>query len=519
MAKFDLKADSILRDGFLFKEAIPLFSCNAFADWWSRTAPSFPRDGYPDATRGTEHSFPKGPGARRRLTFPNPANFVKLAAAIEIHWDEIRKYCSRSRQSISKIEPPMKNGRALTYFRSPKYQIRERVQLRSGHRYYVHTDISRFFPSVYLHRLELVLPGITGNARNNGVGSKLDNLSRSLQRKESIGLPLGPDTSFVLAELLGSFLDQHFPRTVSAVRHVDDITIYGESYSAVDKALARIRHACSLVNLELNSQKTKWGEIPEELESEWVAQLRPLSSALRSVDALITLFDRALNIFGRTKDSRVIGYAISSASEMTLSKDAWPIFEAFLYTCVLTDSKSILSVRIALQKAVLNGLSVRKNKTLKAIQSFIRQHAELSHGYEVTQALWLLYQIGLLGEISPLTWARVTSMSDNFVAVSTLWFRDKCSLKNLNIELWKKLAEDPDSYNNENWLLAHEARIHGWFKLPKPQTCAFWDRAIEDDISFIDPLEGIWVNEIGEDETSSETEEETSVDSDHYVTI
>jgi hypothetical protein len=508
MAKFDLKADSITRDGFLFKEAIPLFTCEGFADWWLSASRNFPRDGYPEATRGAEHSFPKDPGSRRKLTFPNPANFVKLASAMEIHWDEIQKSCDQSRHSLSRLSSPAPKGRSVTYFRTPKDQAQERVQLRAGYRYYVHTDISRFFQSVYLHRFELLFPGTIVGTRSNGLGSKLDNLSRCVQRKESIGIPLGPDTSFVLAELLGSFIDQHFPSGVGAIRHVDDITIYGESYAAVDRALAKVRHACSLVNLELNSQKTRWGEIPEELESEWISLLRPLANALRSVDALITLFDRALSLFVRTRDSRVLGYAITSASKMMFYDNAWPVLEAFLYTCLLTDSKSILNVRLTLQKAVSNGFSLRKSKALKAIQLFIRQHAELNHGYEVVQALWLLHETDLLEKLTSQTWARVTAMQDNFVAITTLWLRDNHNLPTLSCDYWKRLAADSNCYNNENWLLGHETRINGWFKLPRPPLCTFWNLAVENNVSFIDPLGGVRIDEINGDDVSSHNEAE-----------
>jgi hypothetical protein len=475
----------------MFKEAIGLFSCDSFGDWWQANEATFVKSDFDLKSRGTNQSFPKDKQSRRILTFPNPEHFVHLATAIEKHWTQIEAHANASKISISRLEAP-RDSRAVGYFRNPKDLTSEKVLRRVGKRYYLHVDIARFFPSVYLHRLEAIFPGTNTAGRNNGLGSKLDNLSRKMQSEESIGLPLGPDTSFVLAEVLAAYIDAKLPSTISAVRHVDDISIFADSIPLIEKSIVALRSACEALRLELNSLKTYQGELPDELEADWVSELRPLASSVRSTDSLITFFDRSLALHKRSRDNRLLNYVISASSAFGLKAANWKIYEAFLLTCLPLEPRTVAHIGKLLLRAKRHGRKLNTSNIVTVYRKFLLQHAPMNHGYEVNQALWSLYELNFADRITPRVWSSIFAMSDNFVAVTTLWLRDHGVPMPANFDHWTSLASAQSAYTSENWLLCHEAHVNGWIPTASVATSQFWNKAIMDGMSFIDPLGGVF---------------------------
>jgi hypothetical protein len=67
------------------------------------------------------------------------------------------------------------------------------------------TDINLFYPSVYAHTMPWAIHGKATakvNRANKLLGNLLDSLVRCGQDQQTIGIPIGPDTSLLLAEIL-----------------------------------------------------------------------------------------------------------------------------------------------------------------------------------------------------------------------------------------------------------------------------------------------------------------------------
>ncbi len=65
------------------------------------------------------------------------------------------------------------------------------------------TDLSRFYQTIYTHSLPWAIHGkaqAKENKENGLYGNKLDSCVRNTQDQQTIGLPVGPDTSFILSE-------------------------------------------------------------------------------------------------------------------------------------------------------------------------------------------------------------------------------------------------------------------------------------------------------------------------------
>ena len=79
----------------------------------------------------------------------------------------------------------------------------------------VKTDISRFYPSIYTHSIpwaaygkERVKAGL--DFYKGSFADRLDLLVRSCNRNQTIRLPIGPETSRIIAEIISSRIDSEF---------------------------------------------------------------------------------------------------------------------------------------------------------------------------------------------------------------------------------------------------------------------------------------------------------------------
>lgn len=99
----------------------------------------------------------------------------------------------------------------------PSVDLRDdfRIDLSSRREEYVSADLRSFFHSIYTHSIPWAIYGkawakIPANRGYTHYGNVLDLLSQNLQGAQTIGLPVGPDTSRLLAEVVTSGVDESF---------------------------------------------------------------------------------------------------------------------------------------------------------------------------------------------------------------------------------------------------------------------------------------------------------------------
>ena len=84
------------------------------------------------------------------------------------------------------------------------------AQQSVGTRYLLKTDIARFYPSIYTHSVPSALHGkaaARADKKYKLLGNRIDLWLRETQDKQTGGIPIGPDTSFLIGEILGTALD------------------------------------------------------------------------------------------------------------------------------------------------------------------------------------------------------------------------------------------------------------------------------------------------------------------------
>ena len=281
-------------------------------------------------------------------------------------------------------------------------------------------------PSIYTHSIAWAVEGrakVKANwrkprkERENLLGDRLDSLSMKMQDGQSVGIPIGPDTSHVLAEVVLSAVDFRFQESMGeqlrGFRAVDDYELAFASRSDAERALAELQSTLIRYELQLNESKTRVVKLPDVLQDSW-------TSALRSVRAgdLLTLFSRAFELVHQHPDKSVLRYAISIAHGADIEKDSWPVYQDILMQCAASEPGTLRYVTTEFARARRNDLRIDEAGVRELCSYLIRMHAPLGHGSEVAWALWL----AIVLEVSlPATELNVlTQMVDPFVPVLAL---------------------------------------------------------------------------------------------------
>ncbi|GJM76503.1 reverse transcriptase [Paenibacillus macerans] len=141
-----------------------------------------------------------------------------------------------------------------------KYEEKTKELLESGdYSYVVMTDITDFYPSIYLHNIETHLRECIKLSGKNAHVETLINIIRAMHISQTHkGLPIGPQFSRPIAELILNEIDQILiDNSIVFIRYVDDYRLFCKSENEAYKSLAFLAQKLyDILNLKLNEQKT-----------------------------------------------------------------------------------------------------------------------------------------------------------------------------------------------------------------------------------------------------------------------
>lgn len=131
----------------------------------------------------------------------------------------------------------------------------EEIIMKDSSEYVVLTDISDFYMRIYHHRLENALNLATNET--NHVNALMHLLS-GWNETESFGIPIGSDTSRMLAEVTITDVDETLlAHNINFIRYNDDYRIFCDSRTHAYKALSLLANTLFRNHgLTLNSRKT-----------------------------------------------------------------------------------------------------------------------------------------------------------------------------------------------------------------------------------------------------------------------
>jgi hypothetical protein len=265
---------ALIRTAYLPSEIPPAITTSQFAQFCDSNYVTL-KGQHPrllaTSTKYATFTAPRAKSGRRNLALVHPLAQVSICLLITQKRKTIKKTIDDAGTSLYRTEPAIDRERAFIGLDFDRWNAL-RAKVSSEYPFVLQSDISRFFYTIYTHSIPWA---VLGKERTKellfGPGPRVkltkhwaNHLDRAIQlsqSRETFGIPVGPDTSRIIAEVLlaGIERDSRFRPYLHdrlAFRLVDDLVIGFERQEDAYKALAALRLALREFNLQLNEEKT-----------------------------------------------------------------------------------------------------------------------------------------------------------------------------------------------------------------------------------------------------------------------
>lgn len=471
-----MKASDLCGFGFLPEVLPPIFTSRKFGEYVEGQPANYVGLGKTNFRLDPYNASKRG-HARRLFSVPNPVCQFNSALFIEKNWTEIESLLDRSK--ISQSKPKSSAPRRAVAITSHKNVDRLRQETTFRYRFVVKTDIARFYPSIYTHAVPWAFHGMKASKQDTSsfssinFANRLDYYLRNAQSAQTIGIPVGPDVSRIVAEVLSSAIDAECPsinKKGRAVRHVDDIWIGAETEAKAQSLLSEYREALRRFELDLSEPKTRICRSSQLFDDSWPAEISRRIGGLRNTflgeasdtDEVVDLITFTLKTAHASEDDGVIKYLIRKIDTRRAwgAFQRWALFEKFLMVSALNFPHSIDYVaRIIAWKRRI-GHSVDIKSWVKICNDVVSENAKLRHDSEVCWATWLIRELG--GKLNKGAFDEIArfSSSTGCLAGTLLHVEGKTSAGTTLDTIKERFAQE--STVGRNWLFAHEALVRGW---------------------------------------------------------
>lgn len=387
-----------LLDYGLFPEKIDkIFTSRLFGSWVRQS----------DINKYQENEFSnivfhltRNNNAPRILNIPHPISYHRLVKSIRDNWEEISNkigevddYYDRS-MIIPK--PNNLNNRLVSMLSYDRTKDQKFLTLDKSFeaKYLVHADIANCYPSIYSHAVPWALVGKKEAKANNNKDlwyNKLDFAIRSTQRNETVGIPIGPDTSSIISELILSQIDKKLS-DYKYFRFIDDYKCYCKSKEQADTFINKLSKELESFNLRLNQKKTEIIELPIPIEEDWIRALKSYANTFLNDEILknkhanyVSEFvDLAIRLTNKNPNDSAIKYAVKILSKKKYQdKDLYILLIMYLSRVCFIYPYFIDVFDEILSKNSLDNDIIELIK--KEINSILKEHKEYSRS---DVALW-----------------------------------------------------------------------------------------------------------------------------------
>lgn len=468
----------LLEAGYLAEELPPPFVSHSFArvrktllnDWTAQ--PTYPKF----RSRPEQLTIPRYGAARRRVTIPNPVNFYRLAATISDGWIEIRDHISKSK--ITEFRPILDAEGPRSIFRLDFGIVNRRTaEILSEYDHVFKTDITRFYHSIYTHSIAWALYGkpwvkinLHTAAFKTSLGNILDIELRKGQEDQSIGIPIGPDTSRILSEIVAVGLEKELGPQLTdidrrAVRYVDDILIGFDEDESEDQVAAALEAAMSHYELDINISKTRTLGKRGKERIDWVQELQACKIRYDSDESqrsdLERFFTLALIYAEENEKDAVLKWALKRSRTFKIRANNQSLYFDYL---IRVSRKSLSTIPILAQsliEAKSKNTPIPTDRVKKFILDTIRVHARVGHSFEVAWSLFIAK--GLRIHLKRQSLIQVFKLESSLCALLCMDLNARGLIDGgIDEAAWLPYGTE-DGLTSPMWLLAYEAVRKGWW--------------------------------------------------------
>lgn len=464
-----MKLEDLMGKGYFPKELPPPFTTMDFATKYPSMKGSlqgaFDRK---NSSRCINYSIAKVGMVRKLIKIPNPMHQAELCEVICDNWNDIKLEFDKS--SLSCSTPKLVGERAANTLKFKEFR-RKAFLASYPYKYELKTDISKYYPSIYTHSIPWVIHGkaFAKKKQNRNDKSLLGNqLDSSVQRTmygQTNGIPIGPDTSLIISELVGSKIDhlllQDFP-DLKGYRYVDDMYLFFKNLGEAEKCLLKLQEHLKEFELRINAEKTEIRKLPNGIEPDWIIQLRSFQireTPITQYNDIISYFSLAFDLVEKNPKEYVLSYVVERVKYLKLLRDEnYSLLETMLLKTIQAEPSTIKEVfRILLTYKD----KVNKYRLSKVIIDLIKYSCPRGYDYELSWALWTAktFSISIPKEVTEL-------LSQSKDVISTMIVLDLIQNNLINKSdyddsIWlSELSET--SLMTENWLISYEMSVKKW---------------------------------------------------------
>lgn len=424
----------------------------------------------PVVSQAERFSVARSSYSRRATSIPNPVNFYGLAKEICQYWPQIQEHFRKS--EISRSIPGAEGSLRAIELTKFTDLYEERVCRSAGARYALVTDISSYFPTIYTHTIPWALHSKAEAKANRAkspefFGNILDHRCMGTQDGQTIGLPIGPDTSHIIAEMIGVAIDDAIRIALGGwpkgFRYVDDFTFFFSTREEAERALAVIIKCVSTFELQINASKTKIVEVRELVQESWKYSLKKLKVSARrrqQKDDIHHYFEVLFSLETRFKDESLVKYGLKQLSSTIIKKSNWPIAEAYLLKCGYGFPNTLQVITQILATYHRHEYQLNMEALGDFCRNLLGSASAANHHSETAWLLWLCKEVGI--HLEPALIQQILQMESSICSLIALDLNQSGLVDGeLDLSDLRTLATSQALLGN-NWLLAYEGGRRHW---------------------------------------------------------
>lgn len=417
---------------------------------------------------------------------------AKNYTAIQNFFCSFPGYCSRPA-----FNRKTKFQRAVRPFAMGRGYSHQKLELRSRFPVILKLDIKSYYRSIYTHSISWAIHGkqyAKTHMREDNLGNSLDRSFQRSQDGQTIGVPTGPDTSFIIAEVILSRLVQEMinrnelsPDRI--VRYYDDIEYGCESEYEAHRILAKFEDALRKYELEINPDKVTIFSGPKGVETSWLYKLRKFEwQTEQKADELLEIFSYVSSLAESFPEDHVFRYFLRKMRTTLVREDAWPIYQRILLALLQESRGNAKEVFDQFTYYRKIGWSIDKKAVKEGLDRKVRH--QLS-GAVTSELSWTIYGYLLFNlQISKDLLLSVLKGGDcpSKVLATKIIYQRNIPLKseiNTIVRSWGQ-----DVLNSSEWLFAYEILTNRWHNryhsIELPENSALYEHMRDNSVSFID---------------------------------
>lgn len=465
---------ALLATGYFPEELPPPFNTQGLARYrqsigtaWAAVPGDYPRSA-PEM-----YSGPRQRGWRRDFAIVNPVAQYHLAKLIAENWTEIAKHLSAS-YGAETLTISQDGPRAVS---KPDFELvrLRHLEVTAQYDYVLVADISRFYGTLYTHAIPWALDTkkwCKANLRSRdyyaSLGHQLDRSVRRGNEDQTLGIPVGPDTSRVLSEIVAVAVDGLLRRQLGlsadrVVRHVDDWFIGFDTLGEAEAAMSVLSAACRDFQLEIHPEKTRCVHVPSETAQPWPMALRSITltgTGAAQRGSIEHFFSEAFHFAKVYPTDNVMGYAVRRSRAMKVQAENWHTYETYLLKAARANTTTLPGVVQIFTSYNASRYPLGRQRIAKLIDDLIRTGAPKAFHAEVAWALFLAKALSI--RLPATSLAPVSQLESSVCALIALDLRSRDLIDGqLDTSLWQQSMNSAGLTSNM-WLLAYEAELKGW---------------------------------------------------------